>query len=43
MPRQIPMNISGRPSHLKIPGGLKKAHAAISKRAIDRPNVSKLT
>jgi len=32
-----------RPSYLKIPVGPKMAHAALSRRAIDGPNVSKLT
>ena len=32
-----------RPSHLKIPGGPKTIRAALSRRAIDGPNVSKLT
>src|SRR6218665_984863 len=32
-----------RPSHLKIPGGPKMARAALSRRAIHGPNVSKLT
>jgi len=32
-----------RPYHLKIPGGPKMARAALSQRAVDGPNVSKLT
>ena len=32
-----------RPPHLKIPGVPKMAHAALSRQAIDVPNVSKLT
>src|SRR6218665_260080 len=31
-----------RPSHLKIPGGPRMARAALSRRAVDRPNVGKL-
>jgi len=34
---------TNRPSHLKIPGGPKMARVALSRRAIDGPNVSKLT
>jgi len=32
-----------RTSHLQIPGGPKMARAALSRRAIDGPHVSKLT
>jgi len=32
-----------RPSHLKIPGGPRMARAALSRWAIDGPNVGKLT
>src|SRR6218665_441143 len=32
-----------RPSHFKITGGPKMARAALSRRTIDGPNVSKLT
>jgi len=33
----------GRPSHLKVPDGPRMARAALSRWAIDEPNVSKLT
>ena len=35
--------ITSRPSHLKISGGPRLARAALSRRAIDGPNVSKFT
>jgi len=31
---------TNRPSHLKIPGEPKMAHAVLSRRAIDRPHVA---
>ena len=31
-----------RPSHLQIPGGPKMARAALGRRAVDGPRVSKL-
>jgi len=36
-----PLGPQRRSSHLKIPAGPKMAHAALSRRAIDGPNVSK--